>query len=136
MDREELEKKYSLDLSPAAVRRRVIRDTVILFMAGVAYYIFVTVTPFSYKCYIHELFGIDCPVCGTTRMMLSLAHFRFSEAFNYNQYIFITLPYIIYEIIYLFYLNESKKPAGKINRVILYLWVILLFIFGVVRNVL
>ena len=33
-------------------------------------------------------------------------------------------------------LDESKKPAGKINRGILYLWVILLFIFGVVRNVL
>ncbi len=135
VDREELEKKYKIDLSPAAVRGRVIRDTAILFIAGVAYYIFVTVTPFSYKCYIHEIFGLDCPMCGTTRMMLALGRLDFAKAFHYNQFMFLTLPYVVYEVIYMFYLNESKKPAGKINMIILYIWLILLFVFGVVRNI-
>ena len=68
-------------------------------------------------------------------MAVSAVHFDFKSAFGYNPYIFVTLPYIIYEITYLFYLNESKKKMNRINMIILCVWIGLLIIFGILRNI-
>jgi hypothetical protein len=35
-------------------------------------------------CLIKTLFGINCPVCGITRSVLSMLHFNFSQAFLYH----------------------------------------------------
>lgn len=135
MNQEELEKKYGISLDKKDIRKRTIRDMVLLLIAGSIYYLVIIHTPFSLKCYLYELFHIKCPSCGVTRMCVSMIHFDFMHAFRYNPFICITFPYVIYEIIYLLHLNESKKKQSKINRVILYIWLVLFIIFGILRNI-
>ena len=60
--KEELEKRYGIDLSPESIRKRTIRDVVILIFVGIIYYFVVKYTDFGLKCYIHELTGFDCLV--------------------------------------------------------------------------
>ena len=36
---------------------------------------------------------------------------------------------------YLFYVNEAKVKVNKKNAVVMYVWVGLLVIFGIVRNI-
>ena len=134
--REELEQKYGISLNPSDVRKRVIRNVLVLSVFGIIYYFVVRYTPLSMKCYIYEIFGVKCPACGATRMMLSLARFDLKKAFLYNPFLLVTLPYVVTEVIYFFYLNESKKSINKINQIVLFIWVGAFILFGILRNIL
>ncbi|MBO4863894.1 MAG: DUF2752 domain-containing protein [Eubacterium sp.] len=134
MSREEREAKYHISLSKEDIRKRTIRDVVLLLVFGIIYYFMVKYSPITPRCYFNELTGLKCPACGVTRMILSLMHFDLRSAFNYNQYLFITSPYMVGEIIYLFYINESKIPMNRVNKIILYVWLVGLIVFGVIRN--
>ena len=124
------------DLSRGAVARRTLIDVGIVTLVGVVYYLVVRFTDFGLGCYIHDIFGINCPACGITRMLLAISRLDLKTAFSYNRFMFISLPYIVYEIVYMFYINESKKPMNKVNKIILYIWVGLFVLWGVVRNML
>jgi hypothetical protein len=41
-------------------------------------------TPLGALCWVHALFGIDCPMCGMTRSFVALAHGRVSDAFHFH----------------------------------------------------
>lgn len=134
--KEELEKRYGIDLSPESIRKRTIRDVVILIFVGIIYYFVVKYTDFGLKCYIHELTGFDCPACGTTRMIVSVSKLEIAKAFRYNRFMFVTFPFVVGEVIYFFYINEAKKPVNKINQVIIFIWLGLFVLYGVLRNIL
>ncbi|MBR6404426.1 MAG: DUF2752 domain-containing protein [Eubacterium sp.] len=123
------------DLSPKEVRKRTLRDVLILALVGILYYVVVRFMHLGMACYIHYLTGYYCPMCGSTRMIIELTKFNISKAFHYNPFMFISLPYVIYEVVYLFYICEAKKKAGKVNQVVLFIWTALLAIFGIVRNI-
>ena len=123
------------DLSPKEVRKRTLRDVLILALVGIVYYVITRFTHLGIVCYFRYLTGYYCPVCGSTRMIIEMTKLNISKAFHYNQFMFVSLPYVIYEVVYLFYINEAKKKAGKVNSIILYIWIALLVIFGIVRNV-
>lgn len=135
MNQEELEKKYGISLAKEDIRKRTIRDMVLLLFAGIVYYFLVIYTPFSMRCYFYELFHLKCPSCGITRMIISIIHFDFKQAFGYNPFIFVSFPYVICEIIYFIYLNESKKKMNRINKILLFIWLGLFMLFGIFRNI-
>ena len=56
MNQEELEKKYGISLDKKDIRKRTIRDMVLLLIAGSIYYLLIIHTPFSLRCYLYELF--------------------------------------------------------------------------------
>ena len=89
----------------------------------------------NYKCIYRELFNIYCAGCGFTRMVKSIIHLDFYQAFRYNPLLFILLiifiPYFIYQVyIYIRYSN-IKKPSLRL----LIILVILLSIYMVLRNI-
>ena len=133
--KEELEKRYGIDLSPKAIVQSTIRDIVILGLVGVVYYFVVRFTDLGLKCYVHEITGLDCPACGTTRMIVSASRLDFARAFRYNRFMFITFPFVVGEVIYFIYINEAKKPVNKINQVIVFIWLGLFVLYGVLRNI-
>ncbi|WP_459684424.1 DUF2752 domain-containing protein [Viscerimonas tarda] len=47
-------------------------------------------------CLIKNIFGRDCYGCGITRAVLSVLHFDFYGAFNYNKLIVIVFPLLVY----------------------------------------
>ena len=49
------------------------------------YWVFHFSTPFSH-CFLKEWFGVYCPLCGGTRALYELLHFRLLSALRYNAY--------------------------------------------------
>ena len=115
---------------------KVLRDLLIIVLSGFAYYLVVRFTDLDMRCYIHELFGLNCPACGLTRMMVSLVRLDLKSAYNYNRFMFISFPAIVGEVVYLFYTIEAKKENSRINQKIVSTWVVCFIIWGIARNIL
>ena len=86
-------------------------------------------------CIFHDYLNIWCPGCGTTRMIRSLLHFEFYQAFRYNPLVFILLfPFgatILAEIIYFIKNKRLFNISNKIYIVLLFI----LLIYMVLRNI-
>ena len=88
---------------------------------------------FNYRipCIIHETTGLYCPGCGGTRMTLSLLKLDIYQAFRYNMLLTIAIPFIILHLIcrYIF------KLKYKIPNWFIYVLIIIVLVFGVLRNI-
>ena len=115
---------------------RVIIFNLLLSFLGIIYIIINEKTDFSIPCIFHELTGFLCPGCGITRCIMSILHGNFYEAFRYNAFVFIGLPFFIF--IYINNLINTLTDKGKkivVPEKILIILVIILIVFGIVRNI-
>lgn len=116
---------------------KLLSATVILIVAGVLYYFINKFFGLSIPCPIRFITGLYCPGCGVTGMCISLLELDFVGAFFYNPAIMTALPIFIYFIvtfIYRYIKTGNLKPK-KIENIILYVLIIYLLIFGVIRNI-
>ena len=103
----------------------------IFFFVVLLLYIFNIPIP----CIFHKITGFYCPGCGITRMFISIFQLDFKQAFNYNEFAFCLLVIsIIYLIINTIYFIITKKQI-KIPNIIIYIILICLIIFGIIRNI-
>ena len=89
------------------------------------------------RCPIHEIFHVYCPGCGLTRMLLSMLKLDFYQAFRYNPVVCIMTPFIILlyiEKVYSEYKNK-KSIVKKIPNWVWYIILVLMLIYGVLRNI-
>lgn len=111
-----------------------------LFFIGLVFFYFfyqekVWIFPF---CVIHQLTGLYCPGCGSTRATYWLLHGDIVKALKYNALYIIALPLMV-----IFGLNTFIKAfIGKefiklpaISRTLLWIIVIVALTFGVLRNI-
>lgn len=115
------------------------KDTLILALiiaaSGALYYLIAAFTPFGLPCLFKLATGFDCPSCGITHMFIDLAHLRFRDAFNDNQYAFFAwLPTVI-ESLYIRYMYSAKKKLPKGNYIFAYILCGGAFAFGILRNI-
>ena len=70
---------------------------------------------FYIPCFFHKITGLYCPGCGITRMVLSLLHLDFYQAFRWNPFLFLLTPlFIVYGGAYfLYWLYDREAPKGK-----------------------
>ena len=109
----------------------------ILLFLFFTYYFIHRFTGFSIPCVFHSITGYQCPGCGVTRMLFSILHSHFEEAFHYNPLVFFYSPFIIAYYIYKNYLYIYQKKDQILNRIPNYcgVFVILLtLLFGILRN--
>lgn len=86
------------------------------------------------SCFIKKIFGFYCPGCGITRMLYSIITFDFYQAFRYNPLLFIMLPFGM--LLYFDYLiRKDHSLYKKIPNVVWYIIVIILIIYGILRNI-
>lgn len=92
---------------------------------------------FGLPCFFHKITGLYCPGCGVTRMFNDIISFDFQSAFHDNPVIFCGLPFIIYFLVkYLYYyLLDKHFTPNKIENIILYCYIVILIIYGIVRNI-
>lgn len=104
--------------------------TIVILFLNIKYDVFI-------PCVFHLITNLYCPGCGVTRMLIALFHLDFYSAFRYNQLIFILLPFFIVLLInYIYSCIKKCKPLYlKINEKIWVFLIILLLIFGIVRNI-
>ena len=116
---------------------RVLKRYLIVLGAGILYFVFTTVTKIGIPCPFYYITGLQCPGCGISRMMIALARLDFTQALQYNPFIFLTLPILLFIIFYsdYLYIKTGNGSLGKWNF-LMAAELTGLLIFGVVRNIL
>ena len=106
---------------------------------GFFYYLWIRVTGLAIPCLFHAVTGLDGPGCGTTRLCLSLLRGDFLAAKAANPFVFFTLPFLLFEILFLTY-RGYLRSTGKVapephwNTILLGIYAGALILFGILRN--
>ena len=116
--------------------KQILKGFVILSVAGIAYYIFYTSTGLGVPCVFRAITGYKCPGCGVTHMAVHMSHMELIEAYNDNQLLFLTWPFVISEVAYSIYLRAKQKNMPCFNKILLIIYIFVLIGFGVLRNLL
>jgi hypothetical protein len=116
----------------------VISVIVLCIMIAIGYHLFFSAFNIGIPCPLHELFGVNCPGCGLSRMLFSIMELKFYQAFRYNPLMFIYLPIIALMALdfIVAYIHERKTKV--IRKVPVFVWGIMItvaLVFGVVRNI-
>ena len=115
-------------------KKKVIKTVAALVLTGAAYLLFVKLTGMAVPCIFHLVTGLKCPGCGITTVFCELASFNIKKAFYANAFLFVTFPFIFFEIFYFIYLYIAGKKNPSVNEKILICYLILLLIWGGIRN--
>ena len=102
------------------------------------YYYLNVVYNIKIYCLFHKYTGLLCPGCGITRCIFSIINGNFVEAYNYNKLLFLLIPFIITYFIYIMYLYIFNKKDKLIKNIPNYMWysiIIIVILFGIVRNI-
>ena len=115
---------------------RVLKKYLIVLGAGILYFVFTTVTKIGIPCPFHLITGFQCPGCGISRMLISLARLDFVSAFQHNPFILLTSPILLFIIFYsdYLYIRKGDSSLGKWN-ILLVAELAGLLVFGVLRNI-
>lgn len=117
------------------VSKRGLCTALVLLGIGLGYYIFTEITHLYIPCVFHIVTGLNCPGCGVTRFIVSLLHFDFRSAVSQNLALAGLLPvWLIYGAFYIF-LPEKLGDRTKPFKILTIGSVILLVIFGILRNI-
>lgn len=117
--------------------KKVIFFNIILMVIFFGYYFLNTNFNIGLECLFHKLSHLYCPGCGITRCLFSIIHLKFNEAFHYNMFVFILLPFLAIYYIYAIYVYIFDKKDNLIKKIPDYYYYILVFLailFGVLRN--
>ena len=107
----------------------------ILLSAGLAYYLFVSLTNVGIPCPFRLVTGWQCPGCGISRMLIAFIRLDPVTAFHCNPAVFLTGPFILFFLIRsdADYIRTGRSSVNKYQI----FWIaelVLLLVFGVVRN--
>lgn len=89
---------------------------------------------FGIKCPFYELFGVYCPACGGTRMLIELYNCNIHKAFRYNPFVCASIPVLIgvFLIQSYVYIKNNKILTWVVNFILIY--AIALIIYAILRN--
>lgn len=109
-----------------------------ILLFGFLYAWWCQVSHWHIPCIFHKITGLYCPGCGITRMCLALLNGDLKTAFNSNPAIFTLAPVglLLGLRITYHYIKTGNMQLSKYQTVILWVIVVILVIFGIVRNIL
>lgn len=105
----------------------------------IAYVVICRILGFGIPCVFHLITGLNCPGCGTSRMLLALLKLDFGRAFSYNRVMFVLLPVLLFLILRRLYLYITGKKGSekllKVERILGIGCVSVLVVWGFLRNI-
>ena len=109
----------------------------LIFAAGLLYALLFSEFNIKIPCIFNTITGYLCPACGISRMCVSILKFEFIEAFYYNRLVFLLIPLFCFFIVKWSYdyVKKGKITKSKTEKIILWTVIVLLVIFGIVRNI-
>lgn len=116
-------------------RRNLIAGTLTVLICGVLYYCFVKMTGTGIPCFFHLITGLKCPGCGISTMLMTLIEGDFQAAFTANPFLLVTLPLLLFELGFSFWLEWNEERQPKWNNILLIIYIVLLVLFGILRNI-
>lgn len=114
----------------------IIIKLAILLALGFVYYAITQITHFYIPCPIKSLTGFACPGCGITHFFIDIINFRFLDAFWQNVAVAVLLPiWLLFGVIYAVFRPRLLKKDGLIFNILVWGSVVLLLLFGILRNI-
>ncbi|MBP3412591.1 MAG: DUF2752 domain-containing protein [Oscillospiraceae bacterium] len=102
---------------------------------GCLYCLFTLLTGWGIPCIFHELTGLCCPGCGISRFFLCLLRLDLLGALSQNLAVAILLPlWLTVGLIEFLWNPPALNRGSRLNRILLTGSLILLLIFGLLRN--
>ena len=88
-------------------------------------------------CVFHLITGLQCPGCGTTRMLISLLKLDFRAAWHYNPVVLVMLPFLAYIIIKdtVQWIKSGRTKNSRAENAIEIAMIAALVVFGIIRNI-
>ena len=116
--------------------RKVIITTLSILVIGFLYGCFCMATGIAIPCLFHKVTGLLCPGCGVSRMFLSLMRGDIAKAAKYNGLLLFLLPFLllIFGDYLIRYVKTGKYILRKWENAVLYVMIVLLIVFGILRN--
>lgn len=113
------------------------KKIILLVLIFIIYFILVFKFNIYIPCLFHKITNLYCPGCGVTRMIVSLLKGNLYQAFRYNMLIFILTPFLMFFIFDYIISRKKQRDAlyEKIPNSIWYILIIVLVIFGIIRNI-
>ena len=105
---------------------------------GAAYLYFHDPVVYPIPCAIHLLTGLYCPGCGAGRACFALLHGKLPGAFSYNPLMVILIPFICLYVAVRgldWAVTGGNHVDGKISVKLLVAILVLILIYGIVRNI-
>lgn len=121
-----------------AARMAVLLGAGLLAAGGAAYLYSHDPVVYPMPCAVHLLTGLYCPGCGAGRACYALLHGDFLEAFSYNPLMVILIPFIgLYVAVrgLDWAVTGGNHVDGKISVKLLVAVLILILIYGIMRNI-
>lgn len=116
-------------------RHKLLRSFIIIALLGAAYYVFMRVTGLSLFCPVNKLFHVACPGCGVTHFFTRLINFEFAEAMRENVAVALLIPVWAVSLAAVGIKRRFKGVTGsRYIKILAWVSVALLVVFGVVRN--
>ena len=107
----------------------------ILLGIGFAYYLLIQFTPFHLFCLFQRITKLACPGCGITHFLVRLLHFDIPGAVQENVavagLILLWGPLLFIRVIWH---TKWLQKNGRFERILAYICVVLLLLFGILRN--
>lgn len=114
-----------------------VKKLLLVLTLGFLYYFIVSGLGAAVPCVFNRVTGLLCPACGVTRMAEAMARLDFSSAYGYNRVLFLTWPLIagIFAAEEIRYIKSGKRNMCIISKAVLWIEIIVLIVFGIVRNI-
>lgn len=83
---------------------------IVLAAIGLFYFVFDPATwPWMPRCFFHSVTGLQCPGCGSQRMLHALLHGDFASAWHANALALVSLPFLGFGV--WLEINRTSHPA-------------------------
>ena len=124
-------------MTPKQRLRRLSAGLALVLAAGLGYAGWVHLTHLALPCPFHAVTGLWCPGCGVTRMCLALLRLDISAAWQANAVLLVLLPFLGLLLAYrgVVYVRRGSCHTAAWDNILLSTMIVVLLIWGIVRNV-
>lgn len=117
--------------------KKTVFGLIAFLAAGACYALFVILTGWSVPCVFNLVTGLKCPGCGVTKMCLSLIRFDIVAAFKANPAILCLSPIMAFtagRMLYVYIRYDRRRET--FTQISVYFMLVVLVVFGILRNIL
>lgn len=127
---------FQLNLSSKKRLYKLLARCTIVLLAGLLYYLIISITGKGIPCLYYMTTGFYCPGCGVTRMMKALLRLDFASAFHYHPVLFCSiLPLgICFGAQAFRYVKTGNTRLSRWQNAIICVVIVALIVFCVYRN--
>lgn len=114
------------------INKNKLKKVLIVLALGVAYYIIISITPFSLKCPVYTVsrHHVKCPGCGITHACMEALNLDIRSAFYYHPIAVVFAPFwLVCGVLWLFDRGE------RFNMVVSRITLPVLLVFFIARNI-